>query len=90
MLGVGPDPDLATADVRLRPGDLLLLYTDGVLDAPSQRETFGEQRLRDALARCAGEPAATTLRTIDDAVRAFSPGRLRDDKALMALRAPLP
>jgi PAS domain S-box-containing protein len=88
MLGVAADPDLVAADLVLDPGDLLLLYTDGVLDARTSRETFGERRLRDALAACAGQPPAVVLATIDEAVRAFAPGRARDDKALMALRVP--
>jgi serine phosphatase RsbU (regulator of sigma subunit)/PAS domain-containing protein len=88
MLGVAPAPDLASTTVRLAPGDLLLLYTDGVLDARTRRDTFGEERLRATLARCAGEPPASVVRDIDAAVRAFAPGRARDDKALMALRVP--
>jgi serine phosphatase RsbU (regulator of sigma subunit) len=74
--------------VRLRQGDLLLLYTDGILDARAHRETFGEERLRAALARGAGVPVAALLRDIDRAVRAFAPGRARDDKALLALCVP--
>ena len=88
MLGIGPNAAPATTDVELRPGDLLLLYTDGILDARTGRETFGEQRLRRTLAACAGEPAAAALRRIDTAVREYSPGPVRDDKALMALRVP--
>ena len=90
MLGVGPAPDLEPVTVRVGPSDLLLLYTDGVLDARRGRETFGEQRLRDALAGGAGHAAATVLREIDEAVRAFAPGRARDDKALLALRVAPP
>ena len=86
MLGVGLGADAATAERVLHPGDLLLLYTDGVLDARTGRETFGELRLRETLRAAAGEPAPEVLRLIDDAVRAFAPGRPRDDKALMALR----
>ena len=88
MLGVAAEPDLVAADLVLRPGDLLLLYTDGVLDARSGRETFGERRLREALGACAGQASSVVLATIDEAVRAFAPGRARDDKALMALKLP--
>jgi PAS domain S-box-containing protein len=88
MLGVSRSADPAPVELVLRRGDLLLLYTDGVLDARTARETFGEQRLRDALTAAAAEPPAEVLRRIDDAVRAFAPGRARDDKALMALRVP--
>ena len=88
MLGVRAGADLVTAEIDLVPGDLLLLYTDGVLDARRGRETFGEARLREALAATAGEAASSALRHIDAAVRAFSPGPVRDDKALLALRVP--
>jgi PAS domain S-box-containing protein len=89
MLGVAPSPRLTTAELVLGPGDLLLLYTDGILDARSGRETFGEQRLRDALGAATGGAASTVVRAVDRAVRAFAPGRPRDDKALMALRVPV-
>ena len=88
MLGVGATADFHTESIHLHPGELLLLYTDGILDARTSRETFGEARLHETLARGAGRPAATVLRDIDTAVREFAPGRVRDDKALLALRVP--
>lgn len=87
MLGVGPDPKLDVADVQLVDGDLLLLYTDGVLDARVVRgEPFGEARLRATLASAAGRDATGALDAVDTAVRAYAPGPPRDDTALLALR----
>ena len=87
MLGVQPDPPLVETTVHLAPGDLLLLYTDGVIDARSGREVFGEARLEAALASAGGD-AASVLAALDAAVRAFQPGPARDDKALLAVRVP--
>jgi serine phosphatase RsbU (regulator of sigma subunit) len=86
MLGVAPDAAPEPAELCLAAGDLLLLYTDGVLDARIGLETFGEERLRIALASAAGQSAADVLVRIDEAIRAFADGPARDDKALMALR----
>jgi serine phosphatase RsbU (regulator of sigma subunit) len=88
MLGVIPHSTMPEAAVTLAPGDLLLLYTDGIIDARDGAGIFGEPRLRDALAAAAGQDAAGTVASIDAAVRAFAPGPPRDDKALLALRVP--
>ena len=86
MLGVQPDPPLVETVARLLPGDLLLLYTDGVIDAREGAEVFGEARLHAALGSGAGGDAEAVLDTVDAAVRAFHGGPPRDDKALLALR----
>ena len=90
MLGVAVRPELRRQALRLEPGDLLLLYTDGVPEARYGTAAFGEDRLRRALARAAGEPPAAVVASIDEAVRAFAPGPVRDDTALMAVRVPEP
>lgn len=87
LLGFMPDPPLGRAMIALGPGDLLLLFTDGIIDAHRQgEEPFGEARLIEALARADAEDAGGVLAEIDAAVRAFAPGPPRDDKALLALR----
>jgi phosphoserine phosphatase RsbU/P len=54
VLGVGPDWRGPTARWRLAPGDALILYTDGVLDAKwDERERLGEKRLAELLSRTA-------------------------------------
>ena len=88
LLGVSGNPDLEIARIRLEPGDTLLLYTDGVIDARrAGRPAFGEERLRDALAAGAGLDVQGVLDVIDGAVRAYAAGPPRDDKALLAIRA---
>ena len=88
LLGVEPRPTLELAEERLVSGDLLLLYTDGVIDARrTGSEPFGEARLQAALATGAGRDAQGALDLIDAAVRAYAPGPPRDDKALLAVRA---
>jgi serine phosphatase RsbU (regulator of sigma subunit) len=86
MLGVVSDPSLVEASVRLHRGDLLLLYTDGVIDAREGGKVFGEARLHAALAAGAGQDTEGVLATVDAAVRAFHSGPPRDDKALLGIR----
>jgi sigma-B regulation protein RsbU (phosphoserine phosphatase) len=44
--------------VDVRPGDLLVVFTDGVTEALNAAgEDFGEERLKDVLRTAAGAPA---------------------------------
>lgn len=56
-LGIEEDATWQEVQIQVDPGDLLLLYTDGVTDATnSQQESFGEGCLIDAMHRRLGEP----------------------------------
>jgi serine phosphatase RsbU (regulator of sigma subunit) len=72
------------AAVTLEPGDLLVLYTDGVLDAMGEDDRYGEARLRDALARLEGgvEERLAALRA---ELEAFERGPQRDDTTVLVL-----
>jgi sigma-B regulation protein RsbU (phosphoserine phosphatase) len=87
---LGPFTELASVDrvARLEPGDTLVLYTDGVTDARSQDEFFGEDRLRATLASCVGASADHTVKTIERVLRDFHGGKPRDDIAFVVLRVP--
>jgi hypothetical protein len=87
---LGPFSDLASVDrvVRLDPGDALLLYTDGVTDARGPEGFFGDERLRTALAACAGSSADDTVKAIERSLRDFHGGRPRDDIAFVVVRVP--
>jgi PAS domain S-box-containing protein len=83
-LGVHPEASWRPGMVSLEPGDLLLLYTDGVTEARRNGEYFGEKRLATILKR-KRISAERLPHIVLDQVLAFSGGNLKDDIAVLAL-----
>jgi sigma-B regulation protein RsbU (phosphoserine phosphatase) len=75
--------------VALEPGDLLVVFSDGVLEAGIERgEEFGETRLIAALSSApAADGVEELLDHVVNAVHEFSPGIQSDDVTLVALKA---
>jgi sigma-B regulation protein RsbU (phosphoserine phosphatase) len=73
---------------RFEPGDLLLLYTDGITEALNAAgEEFGIQRLNSELKDHPAEVASETLHRLARSVRAFAASQPQhDDITLIALR----
>jgi serine phosphatase RsbU (regulator of sigma subunit) len=71
----------------LEPGDLLLAYSDGAVDAVSpEGEFFGEERLMRALGESPPEPAAA-LNWVIEALEGFTRGHTPyDDVTLIVTR----
>ena len=88
-LGVTDEVSLQSVRVDLRPGDVLVLYTDGVTEAINdQEEEFGEERLVKVITENRGESAATILDRILAAITAFAGDRPQhDDITLLILKA---
>jgi len=88
-LGVLPDARYEERPVALRPGDVLVFYTDGVSEAESAGgEQFGTQRLEDVVRANASRPAAQILEAIEQAVVAWAGERgPTDDLTLVVLKA---
>ncbi len=92
LLGAFEDPLAREGRVRLEPGDRLVLYTDGITEAPSPHgEFFGEDRLASVLAGLPPDASAEELvEAVLHAVRSFlDGGEPADDMTVMALRVPL-
>lgn len=87
VLGLLADPGYADLTVRLEPGDTLLLYTDGVPEAPGRRDRFGDERLRDVLVATGAADAAVQVEAVAVAVSRHLGGRPHDDIAVLALQA---
>jgi serine phosphatase RsbU (regulator of sigma subunit) len=84
LLGVYDDAEFVTHRLPLLPGDQLLLYTDGVTDAPGHTERFGEARLIDALR--ALDPEATGIAEhVLEAVDGFLATAQADDIAVIGI-----
>ena len=86
-LGAGT-PAVSSSDFE--PGDALLLYTDGVIEARTRDgELFGLERLADLLEREAAseQPPEELLRRLVRTVLGYQGGReLRDDATLLLLQ----
>lgn len=92
MLPLGLNQDLSrtssavVGNEQLQPGDMLLLYTDGVIEARSPSgEFFGQDRLVDLVARnlAAGLPAPETMRRVTHTLLDHQAGDLDDDATLL-------
>jgi hypothetical protein len=85
LLGTDIEPQLYDVTIELEPGDVLVLYTDGVTEVRQRRrEVFGHAELTELLSAAGGLPPDAIADRIEAAVLAASGGRLRDDMAILA------
>jgi serine phosphatase RsbU (regulator of sigma subunit)/putative methionine-R-sulfoxide reductase with GAF domain len=87
-LGIIQDLEMEERTISIGPGDLLLLYTDGLTEAFSPGgEVFGEDRLLEILRSREHASAREALETLEESVRRFSgPISLADDLTMLAIR----
>ncbi len=76
--------------VKFSPGDILLMYTDGVTEATNPSgDFFGEQRLLNLVRGQKGHPAKKIQQAVLNSVKRFTNGApLQDDIALITLNRP--
>jgi serine phosphatase RsbU (regulator of sigma subunit) len=87
-LALGVDPDQRYEEVRapFRPGSVVCLYTDGIVEARNDGEQYGDARLDAALAAGAGLPAQELAEHVVADCRAFAGSELVDDCAVVVIR----
>ncbi|HNR89278.1 MAG TPA: SpoIIE family protein phosphatase [Spirochaetota bacterium] len=74
-------------EIELRPGDRIVLYTDGITECMnSERELFGEERLMECIREHHALPPAAFSERVLDLLRAFSSSEaFQDDLTMIVL-----
>ena len=86
MLGAFRVPARHEEKLAVTPGDLVIVYTDGVVDARGRSDRFGIKRLHQLLAKQTGRSPATAIDALAAELDAFADGPIDDDVAAVALR----
>ena len=86
MLTLDDRATYLSREIPLDPGDLLLLYTDGLAEARAGGALFGEDRIAAAIRRDPNIPADVLCKSLLAAARDFATAPLSDDVAILAIR----
>jgi len=88
VLGQFPDWVYEQSDVQLHPGDTVMLFTDGLVEACNRDdEEFGEERLVGIARENRGGRADDLERLVIQAALEHCGGHFQDDASLIVLRA---
>ena len=88
VLGLFEERPARDHRVQLEPGDALVLFTDGVIDARRGRDRFGTERLAAFLRSARHRSAAELATSLRDAVDEYQDGDPQDDLALLVIQVP--
>ena len=88
LLGVVDEDQPASPEIELRPGDSILMFTDGIAEATSPHgEQFGNDRIFDAVRQNFNQPAAEIVARIERAALAFRRQiPIEDDVTLLMIK----
>jgi serine phosphatase RsbU (regulator of sigma subunit) len=88
IFGILPEVDFEERRMQLHPGDLLLLYTDGIIEAENSRGSFfGENRLASLLEEHHDLSPQEIIDTLLYRVRTFTGVKtFNDDVTMVAMR----
>ncbi|MBS1261326.1 MAG: Phosphoserine phosphatase RsbU [Calditrichaeota bacterium] len=88
VLGVIREAEYEQAVVTFAPGSMLVMFTDGIIEAGGERgEELGEERIIATARRLAEKPARTIAAAIErEAVRHHGRGRPIDDRTVIVVK----
>ncbi|MBI3944990.1 MAG: SpoIIE family protein phosphatase [Armatimonadetes bacterium] len=86
VVGVIPEQDYQEREIQVNRGDVLLLYTDGIIEAGRHGDLFGLERLQAAVRAWDGTHPQELVDHVMRCVREFCAGQPQDDIALLAMK----
>ncbi len=88
VLGLLDAWDCGTARIDLSPGDILAVFSDGIVEAGrASGEEFGEERLVDLLRKHRDRSCSDLIQEVNEAVSVFGGADPWDDRTLIVARA---
>jgi sigma-B regulation protein RsbU (phosphoserine phosphatase) len=87
LIGVDPDSIYSEGIIKLLPGDMLIIYTDGIIDQEdSRKDYFGEGRLVQFLKEHDTLDADSVVEKLYDTLLSFGEGMIKDDMTIVVLK----
>jgi phosphoserine phosphatase RsbU/P len=88
VVGAFPFSRYEEQEIELRPGDLLVAYTDGVIEPENPYgEDFGEKRLKDLLVKYCDQPSTEIIARVMESVEQWTASsELQDDMTMLLVR----
>jgi phosphoserine phosphatase RsbU/P len=87
-LGLFDEAEYDEFNFRMKPGDMFVMFSDGILDARNRKgELFGRDRVEKIVADCAHQSADCIVNSLFEAVAEHSAGvETFDDQTVVAIR----
>ncbi len=88
-LGLSADTRFEEQQIRLTPGQVVLIYTDGITEAGNGTdEFFGKERIQSVIQAHAAEPAASILEALFERLNTFRGDKdLQDDLTAVIIKS---
>lgn len=85
-LGLFADEQYPHVDVKLTKGDMIVVHTDGLVEARKDGELYGQERARDYIRANKDKELGELLESLVDQAHQFAGADLTDDVLILALR----
>ncbi len=86
LLTLDPEAGFTSREVPLDPGDVVVLYTDGLAEARNGEQIFGEERIASHIRKDPGAEPDVLCKSLLEAATDFATSPVSDDIAILAVR----